>query len=172
MDKVQEKNIVSVCYTPSSKPYSVELEGILLDIMKKLYVYKKPKMKIALMINILNNRTESLTPSYTTISHDTRCTSQLLVRFPHPSRSPTSTTLATNHNIYAVRLNNHSKRTWSKIPTNTSGSELYKLTKHNKCKLKTTLNETFAIDKYKNVLIAIHMSVMLIIVVLFLFCLL
>jgi len=28
MDKVQEKNTVSVCYTPSSEPYIVQLEGI------------------------------------------------------------------------------------------------------------------------------------------------
>jgi hypothetical protein len=164
MDKVQEKNIVSVCYTPSSKPYSVEL-----DTIKKLYLYKKPKMKITLMINLLNNRTEYLIPSYTTIPHDTRCTSEILVRFLHPSCNPTSTTLATNHSIYVVGLNSHSNTTCSKIPTNTSGSELYKLIKHKKCKLKIILHETFATDKYKNVLIAIHMSVMLIIVVLFLF---
>ena len=121
------------------------------------------------MVNKLNNQTESLTPSYTTISHDTRCTSQLLVRFLPPSRSPTSTTLATNRSIYVVRLNSHNNTTWSKIPTTTSGSELYKITKHKKCILKTILNETFASDKYKNVPKAIYLSVMLIIVVLFLF---
>jgi hypothetical protein len=126
-------------------------------------------MKITLMINILNNQIESLTPSYITVPHDTRGTSQLLVRFLHPSRSPTSTTFATNRSIYVVGLNNHSNTTWSKIPTNTCGSELYKITKHKKCILKTIFNETFANDKYKNVLKTSHMSVILIIVVLFLF---
>lgn len=130
---------------------------------------KKKKMEITLMINILNNQTEYLTPSYTTIPHDIRCTSQLLVRFLHPSRSPSSTILATNRSIYVVVLNSHSNTTWSKIPTNTSKSELYKLTKRNKCILKTILNETFATDKYKNVLEAIDMSVTLTVVVLFLF---
>lgn len=125
-------------------------------------------MKIILMINILNNQTESLTPPYTTIPHDTSCTSQLLVRSLHSSHSPASPTLATDHSIHVVGSNNHSNTTWSKIPIHTCGSELYKLKKHKKCILKTTPNETFTNDKYKNVLKVIRMSVMLITVVLFL----
>jgi hypothetical protein len=41
MDK--EKNIVTICYTPSSKLYCIELKGIPLDAMRKLQLYKKKK---------------------------------------------------------------------------------------------------------------------------------
>jgi len=130
-------------------------------------------MKITIIIiNILNNQTEYLAPPYATIPHDTRCTSQLHVGFLHPSQSPTTTTLVTNRSIHVVGLNSHSNTTWSKIPSNTCGSKLCKLTKHKKCVLKAIRNETFATDKYKNVLKAIHMAGLLIIVALFLFCLL
>jgi hypothetical protein len=45
MDKGQVKNIVFLCKAQSSKPYSVELEGILLDTMKKFSYIKNQKLK-------------------------------------------------------------------------------------------------------------------------------
>jgi sensor c-di-GMP phosphodiesterase-like protein len=135
--------------------------------MNKFYLYKKPKMKITLMINILNIQT-----IFDTILHNYTAWHKMHIAIPCTFLPPLA-----QPNLYNLGRKSKDIRSRVEQPEHHDAIQntnkylqkwITQTYKHKKCVLKTILNETFATNKYKNVLIAIHMSVMLIIVVLFL----